>query len=107
MKKVTEEQLNLGSEAKLLSKSTQNDIQHLFNILPNESADAEANREYIKELNNVKQPLAKILKHLNRLQVIANTQALKARMRDHVDEQMNIFDFGVDPSKDQSGEAEK
>lgn len=70
--------------------------------MPTEDASADAHRDYIKELNDTRQPLAKIVKHLNRLQVVVNTQLTKVRMREHVNEQLSIIDFGVDVSKDQA-----
>lgn len=70
--------------------------------MPTEEASADTHRDYIKELNDTRQPLAKIVKHLNRLQAIVNTQLTKVRMREHADEQLSIMDFGVDVSKDQA-----
>lgn len=100
------EKLNLGNEKDLLAKSTQIELQKLWDSLPNEEASVEDHREYLKTLNDTRQPLAKVVKHLNRLQVIANTQMTKARMREHINGNLSIFDFGINPSKDQGSEAE-
>lgn len=106
-RRTMENKLMLGSESRLITKTTKEKFQELWATMPTEDASVEDHREFLQALNEVRQPLAKIVKHLNRQQVIVNTQMTKARMRDHVETQLNIFDFGVNPAKDQGQEAEE
>lgn len=41
--------------------------------------------------------MGKIMKHINRHYVVANTQLLKAKMKAHAKQQLSIFEFGTDP----------
>lgn len=87
--------LTLGEEAKHLSKPAQDRIEELWKKLPTEDADIEQHAEHVADVREFKTELSKIIKHVNRHFVIANTQHMKAKMRAHNAEQLSIFDFGI------------
>lgn len=95
------ELLEMGSLTCILNKEGADKIQEMWNKLPNEEATTGTHQDYLTEFKRVKKDIDKLSKHMNRVFTIANSQLLKARMRDRIASQMDIFNFGLDVEKEE------
>lgn len=92
--------LEMGSLTCILNKEGMDKIQEMWDKLPNESASTGTQQDYLTEFRRVKKDVDKLSKHMNRIFTIANSQLLKARIRDQIANQQDIFDLGVELEKE-------
>lgn len=87
------ELLEMGSLTCLINKEAVDKIQELWDKMPNESATSAVHKEYLAEIKKFKTLVDKLSKHVNRQFTIANSQLIKATMRDHAKSKLDIFNF--------------